>query len=67
MYYLLLYRKSFFRAHGVLKSLMITTQVAQSGQWNRGPPGTGLAYSRGSIMILMKRLTAKYFSLRNIF
>lgn len=65
---LLLYRKSLSRAHGVLNTLMITMQVAQSEeQWDRGPPDTGLAYSRYSIMVLMKCSWQKYFSLRFFF
>lgn len=53
--------KNLSGARVVLKPLMITTQVAWSEQWDRRSAGTGLAYSRCPITILMKRLTAKIF------
>ena len=61
---LLLYRKSLSRAREVLNTLMITMQVAQSELWDRALLDTGLAYSRYSIMVLMKCLWQKYFSPR---
>jgi len=64
---LFLYRKSLSRAHEVLNTLKITMQVAQSELWDRALLDMGLAYSRYSIMVLMKCLWQKYFSPRFFF